>query len=149
MNHPSSTHPASGAVQGAARRILRLEGAALLVAGVFGYVHVGLGWGLFAALFLVPDLSLLGYAFGPRAGAAIYNAAHTTLGPALLVAAGLALDAPPGSLAVAAIWAAHVGFDRALGFGLKSGARFGETHLGAIGSAGRVPVRASPTTRPA
>ena len=33
----------------------------------------------------------------------------------------------------ALIWAAHIGFDRALGYGLKYPTSFGETHLGRIG----------------
>jgi hypothetical protein len=31
------------------------------------------------------------------------------------------------------IWCAHIGFDRAMGYGLKSTAGFGVTHLGHIG----------------
>jgi hypothetical protein len=36
-------------------------------------------------------------------------------------------------IAVALIWLAHIGFDRALGYGLKYGKGFGFTHLGRIG----------------
>nr|WP_312052333.1 DUF4260 family protein [Brevundimonas diminuta] len=35
------------------------------------------------------------------------------------------------------IWLAHIGFDRALGYGLKSPEAFGLTHLGLIGPARR------------
>jgi len=35
------------------------------------------------------------------------------------------------------IWMAHIGIDRALGFGLKYDAGFGFTHLGRIGKAAR------------
>jgi hypothetical protein len=45
--------------------------------------------------------------------------------------------APPLLLSVAMIWLAHVGIDRALGFGLKYSAGFGFTHLGRIGSEAR------------
>ena len=31
------------------------------------------------------------------------------------------------------IWTAHIGFDRALGYGLKYPTGFGDTHLGRIG----------------
>ena len=37
------------------------------------------------------------------------------------------------AIALALIWAAHIGFDRLLGYGLKYGAGFGFTHLGRIG----------------
>jgi hypothetical protein len=35
--------------------------------------------------------------------------------------------------ALAMIWLAHVGIDRALGYGLKYGDAFNATHLGRIG----------------
>jgi hypothetical protein len=38
-------------------------------------------------------------------------------------------------LAAALIWLAHIGFDRALGYGLKYSAGFSFTHLGRIGRA--------------
>jgi hypothetical protein len=34
---------------------------------------------------------------------------------------------------IALIWLAHVGVDRALGYGLKYASAFGDTHLGRIG----------------
>jgi hypothetical protein len=36
-------------------------------------------------------------------------------------------------LSLATIWIAHIGFDRALGYGLKYGSGFTHTHLGRIG----------------
>jgi hypothetical protein len=114
------------------RGLLRLEGAALLLVAVTAYARSGSSWGLFAALFLVPDLSLLFYFLGTRAGAAGYNAAHSTLAPLALAFASIALAQPMG-LSVAAIWLAHIGFDRALGYGLKYVDAFSHTHLGQIG----------------
>jgi Domain of unknown function (DUF4260) len=95
-------------------------------------------WWLFALLFLVPDLSFAGYLADPRIGAVVYNAAHTMLGAILLAALGLMLAQPP-AISVALIWAAHIGFDRMLGYGLKYAAGFGFTHLGRIGWADRAP----------
>ena len=37
------------------------------------------------------------------------------------------------ALALGLIWLAHIGFDRALGYGLKSASGFRDTHLGAPG----------------
>ena len=124
-------------VAGAPRWILRLEGAAALAAAVGAYAHMGAGWGLFALLFLVPDLSMLAYLAGPRAGAAGYNLGHSYLGPVVLGLAGLGLGQPP-EVSVALIWIAHIGFDRMLGYGLKYGTAFGHTHLGTVGKAGSV-----------
>lgn len=131
----AAANPTSPAVAGGVRLTLRAEGLAILAAAVALFGHAGYSGGLFAALFLVPDLSLLGYLAGPRAGAVIYNAAHSLLGPLSLGIA--AVLAAPAALPYALIWAAHVGFDRALGYGLKYGTAFGHTHLGLVGAAAR------------
>lgn len=114
--------------------LLRLEGAAALLGASYVYSALGGQWAAFAALFLVPDLSMLGYLAGRRVGAACYNAAHSTLGPALLAALGVAI-AGHTLLCVACIWVAHIGFDRALGYGLKYATAFNDTHLARSGSA--------------
>lgn len=113
--------------------VLRAEGAAALAAGLAAFAALGASWWLFAALILAPDLAMLGYLRGPRAGAAAYNAAHTYVAPALLAAAGWI--AWPALLPVAAIWVAHIGFDRLAGYGLKRASGFHDTHLGRIGRA--------------
>ncbi len=119
---------------GAVVRMLRGEGLVELLALLAAYSRFGQGWWLFAALFLAPDVAMLGYLAGPRVGAACYNAVHVIVGPVLLGAAALAAGWPLG-LSLALIWAAHVQFDRALGYGLKFSTRFGDTHLGGIGRA--------------
>jgi hypothetical protein len=123
---------ASGAVSGAPLTLLRLEGAAALAGATMAYRALGGGWAVFALLFLLPDLSMLGYLAGRRVGAACYNTAHSYLGPALLAAFGATSNAHV-PLCVACIWTAHVGFDRLLGYGLKYGTSFGDTHLGRRG----------------
>ncbi|RDI29369.1 uncharacterized protein DUF4260 [Pseudacidovorax intermedius] len=125
----------AGAVQGGVRLLLRAEGAALLVFAVLAYTQLAPGqWGRFAALLLLPDLAMLGYLAGPAIGARAYNAAHSVVGPVLLAAAGFALPTQAAMLwPLAAIWLAHVGLDRLLGYGLKYGRGFGHTHLGRLG----------------
>ncbi len=123
---------ATGAVSGAPLTLLRREGAAALAGATVAYDALGGRWAVFALLFLFPDLSMLGYLAGRRVGAACYNAAHSYLGPAMLAAFGATLSAHV-LLCVASIWAAHVGFDRLLGYGLKYGTSFGDTHLGRRG----------------
>jgi hypothetical protein len=83
-------------------------------------------------LFLVPDLSFAAYLAGPQTGAVIYNTAHSYLLPVALMTVGFALPEPL-ILSIAMIWLAHIGIDRALGYGLKYEAGFGFTHLGRIG----------------
>lgn len=101
------------------------------ISAVF-YARVGASWWLFAALWLAPDLSMLGYLSGPCWGARIYNAFHTYVTPAALALCALLFNAHT-DLAVALIWANHIGIDRLLGFGLKYADGFGYTHLGRVG----------------
>ena len=126
----------------------RLEGLALLAAAILAYAQAGQGWLLFAVLFLAPDLSFAGYLAGPRAGAWAYNLAHSLIGPLLLGAAGL-LGGADLAIGLALIWLAHIGFDRALGYGLKSSEGFGVTHLGLIGAARRAARQRSADSAPA
>jgi hypothetical protein len=82
-------------------------------------------------------VSFAAYLAGPKFGAMIYNAAHSYLGPMALLTAGLA-GAAPLTLSIAMIWLAHIGIDRALGYGLKYAEGFAFTHLGRIGKGGGV-----------
>jgi hypothetical protein len=109
--------------------LLCMEGAALLVVALFLYDRLGFGWGLFAILFFAPDLTLLFYFSGPRAGAVAYNIAHVTFVPLALGVFAFLL-AKPLIMQLALIHLAHIGFDRALGFGLKYPTAFNHTHLG-------------------
>lgn len=108
--------------------LLRLEGVALCGIAVLLYGWLGGGWWWFAVLLLVPDVGLLGYLLGPRHGARLYNLTHTLVVPAVLGAVGLGLGAPTAVL-LALVWAAHIGMDRALGYGLKYPGAFADTHL--------------------
>lgn len=110
---------------------LRLEGLAVLVAAIGTFAHVDASWWLFLALILAPDLAMLGYLAGTRVGAATYNMAHLYLWPGALLVWSLT-GGPGWAPGVAAVWAAHIGLDRALGYGLKEPDAFGHTHLGWI-----------------
>jgi Domain of unknown function (DUF4260) len=112
------------------RGLLRLEGLCELIVALALYAHVSGSWVTFAIVFFGPDLALLGYLVNARTGAVAYNVTHSYIGPALVALAGLTF-APP-ALPFALIWAAHIGFDRTLGYGLKSRAGFAQTHLGLI-----------------
>ena len=126
----------AGAVTGGVRTLLRLEGLTLFAGMTLLYGVWEGSWWVYAILFLAPDLSFLGYLAGPRPGAIVYNAAHSYMAPMTLNIAGFAL-ASPLLLSIAMIWLAHIGFDRALGYGLKYSAGFGFTHLGRIGAAAK------------
>ena len=124
-------------LHGGVRLLLRLEGLALFVAAAAMYFYLargewGNGWPLFLALILAPDLAMLGYLAGPAIGAVTYNAAHITPGPLALAALGYFAGVPV-LISLALIWAAHIGMDRALGYGLKYPEGFRFTHLGRLG----------------
>lgn len=111
--------------------LLRLEGALAFAAGLTGYFTLTDALLPLALFALAPDLAMLGYLAGPKIGGRLYNLAHTYLAPAALAA--FAFWIAPGLLPIACIWLAHIGIDRALGYGLKSETAFGVTHLGHIG----------------
>ncbi len=124
-----------GTVTGMPAILLRLEGAIVCTLSLLAYRHLGGTWLAGAALFLVPDLSMVFYLAGPRVGATAYNLVHSYCGPALLASAAM-LHLIPGEpsllLQLALLWAAHIGLDRMLGFGLKYPSAFSDTHLASL-----------------
>lgn len=85
-------------------------------------------WWLFAVLFLAPDLFMLGYLVNAKWGATLYNVVHTTTLPVILSLICYFVSRPQ-VLPYALIWLAHIGFDRALGYGLKYPTHFKDSHL--------------------
>jgi hypothetical protein len=128
----AETRSETGVVTGGVRWLLRLEGLTLFAGMTLLYAVWGGSWKVYVLLFLVPDLSFLAYLGGARFGAMIYNAAHSYMVPVVLMTLGFGF-ASPLTLSIAMIWLAHIGIDRALGYGLKYSAGFGFTHLGRIG----------------
>ncbi|MET3928028.1 DUF4260 domain-containing protein [Devosia sp. 2618] len=112
----------------------RVEGLLILLAGlvIAWQVDSSLAWWAALLLFFAPDLSFLGYGLGPKLGGAIYNSVHVYAFGVIVLAAGMVL-AMPFVAAMGALWFSHCGFDRALGYGLKSPESFSDTHLGRIG----------------
>jgi hypothetical protein len=113
------------------RILLHLEGLAVSIAACALYRQLGASWITFAILFLAPDISMLGYLLGKRNGALAYNSVHTYLGPFLLGTSAF-LANQPTLLPICLIWIAHIGLDRAIGYGLKYESEFKDTHLGRV-----------------
>ncbi len=109
------------------RALLHLEGALVGAAAIALYFHLGYPWWLLVVLALAPDLAMLGYAAGPVVGRAAYDAAHTYALPVALAAIGVFADSDV--VQVGLIWTAHIGVDRAIGYGLKYRTGFKDTHL--------------------
>lgn len=127
---PDAERRRLGQVVGAPSVILRVEGLMLFVAATVAYGVLGGSWWVFAALFLAPDLFMLGYLVDMRLGAALYNLGHSTIVPAAIAGLGYAIGGH-FAIAVGLIWLAHIGMDRAVGYGLKYPDAFKNTHLGA------------------
>lgn len=111
--------------------LLHLEGLAFLAAATLAFHALGGSWLKYAVLFFVPDLSMAGYAFGNRVGAAAYNAVHTYAAPVLLWLVAY-YGHRPALYSLGLIWGAHIGFDRMLGYGLKYETGFPDTHLARV-----------------
>jgi hypothetical protein len=108
--------------------LIRIEGFAYLSAGTAAYNTYFDNWWLFAALFLYPDIGMLGYAVNSRMGAICYNLFHHLLSVLVLVALGYFADVD-WLIMLGVIMLAHIGFDRVLGYGLKYPDAFKNTHL--------------------
>jgi hypothetical protein len=119
------------AVSGMVRRVLRMEGLAVLAVATTLYFLSGGMWWLFALLLFAPDLSFFGYLGGNKVGAVIYNIAHSYILPLLLALAGIVMKIDLMQH-IALIYFAHIGLDRALGYGLKYATGFRHTHLGVL-----------------
>lgn len=130
----SNTLPIDGMTTGAVRSWLRLEGLAAFGAGLVLFGLNGGAWLLLVPLLLLPDLSAAGYLFGRSVGAFTYNLIHNWAPGFILLALGFWTGSAE-VLVAAAILIAHVGMDRAVGYGLKLPTSFQDTHLGRMGRA--------------
>lgn len=113
--------------------VLRLEALLVLLVTVIVYAELHGNWLLFAVLFLVPDLSLLGYLIedNGRLAAMLYNVVHCYAVP---LAVGLVAWKLHSVLCerIAVIWIAHIALDRLVGFGLKYAQAPRPTHMQAV-----------------
>jgi hypothetical protein len=128
---PTSTTPRR-TLDPQVRTWLRLEGLAAFVVGAVVFTRLGGEWMWFVPALVLVDVSTVGYLRGPRLGALTYDLAHNWAVGLGVLGLGLALAIPAATLA-GAVLIAHTGADRALGYGLKLGTGFRDTHLGSIG----------------
>jgi len=112
--------------------LLRIEGAAMFACSLLLYRSIGARWAVFLVLFLWPDMFMVGYLVSAKLGARLYNLVHADALPLVLAAVSLGFRRS-GLLIFALIWLAHIGADRALGYGLKYPTFFKDTHLQRVG----------------
>lgn len=114
------------------KAIIKLEELALFLLGIYVFSQLDYAWWWFPALFLLPDVGMLGYLLGTKAGAAVYNFFHHKAVAIFAFMAGIYLENGAWQLAGVILFS-HASFDRMLGYGLKYAEGFKFTHLGKIG----------------
>lgn len=113
--------------------ILKIEELFMFILGIYLFSLLPYAWWWFLVLLLTPDIGMVGYIFGNRAGAFSYNIFHhkgIAIGCYLL---GLYLEST-GLQGIGVILFSHAAFDRIMGYGLKYDKGFKYTHLGQIGN---------------
>lgn len=114
------------------QQLLKFEDLGTFLLSIFLFGQLDFAWWLYPALLLLPDLSMLGYLLGPKAGAITYNFFHHKLLGMTGWMLGMWLNWPVLAL-TGLILFGHAAMDRLFGYGLKYPNSFYNTHLGWIG----------------
>ena len=148
ISSSTNANASEGTVVGGPRLWLQLEGATLLVGSLVAFSTTHRSWWLVPLVLFLPDLFMAGYLGGTRIGAHVYNLAHSTPLPALMVGYGWWQNRQL-FLALGLVWLGHIGMDRLLTFGLKYADHFQHTHLSSshISTGGRQPLGSSAPAR--
>jgi len=114
------------------KNLLRIEELAMFGLAIYLNSYLPFeGW-VFWALFLAPDLGMLGYLINTNIGAITYNLLHHKGIAIACYLAGYFLIIHELTL-VGVVLFGHSSFDRIFGYGLKYSDNFKNTHLGWIG----------------
>ncbi len=98
------------------------------VLSIYMFTQLSFSWWVMPVLFLVPDLGMLGYMFGTKTGAWVYNLVHhraTSIGLYILGS----IIQNEMILLIAVILFSHSSFDRIFDYGHKYPDDFKHTHL--------------------
>ncbi|MCG6186924.1 DUF4260 domain-containing protein [Maribellus maritimus] len=113
--------------------LLKIEEISMLILSFYLSVLLGYKWWVFILFLFIPDISMQGYLFGNKIGAAVYNAFHYKFLAVLLGILGYTFSLNELAFAGIVLFG-HSSFDRIFGYGLKYSIGFNSTHLGAIGN---------------
>ena len=111
---------------------LKFEEFSMFLFGIYLFNQLDYAWWWFLVLILAPDLSMIGYAFGNKSGAFLYNLFHHKGIAILVYLAGIYFSNNIIQIAGIILFA-HSSMDRMMGYGLKNETGFKFTHLGNIG----------------
>ena len=114
------------------KSIIKLEEFGLFLFGIYLFNQLNYAWWWFLVLILAPDFSMIGYLFGNKSGAFLYNLAHHRGIAIAIYLLGIYFSNSLIQL-TGIILFAHSSMDRMLGYGLKYESGFKFTHLGEIG----------------
>ncbi|KAA6438426.1 DUF4260 family protein [Dyadobacter flavalbus] len=114
------------------KTLLKTEEAAEFALSIILFSKLPFSWWLYPALFLLPDLSMIGYLINDRVGALTYNLFHHKALAVLTGVTGLFFHNDYLMLAGILLFG-HSSMDRMMGYGLKYSKGFKYTHLGEVG----------------
>jgi hypothetical protein len=115
------------------KKLLQIEEAALLIVSIYALYFLKVEWWYYLLLVLAPDISMLGYFTGDKAGAIVYNIFHHKGVATLMFLFGIVFQLWLLQV-IGILLFGHSSMDRMFGYGLKYFAGFKHTHLGKIGS---------------
>ncbi len=98
-------------------KVYRYEYASLSIALLIVYSRMG-NWELIPILYLIPDITALGFLISTKAGEKSYNLSHTLLLPIILLSVNLITKSNNLFTSIMIIWLLHITIDRALGWNL-------------------------------
>src|SRR5258707_13445845 len=96
----------------------RLESVAIFLTSIYFYYSLRFSLLLFVLFLFSFDVFMAGYLVNDKVGARMYNIGHSLSAPLLLLIIGV-VGGSQAAIGVSLIWLAHIGLDRALGYGLK------------------------------
>ena len=112
--------------------VLKSEELLMFIFSIFLFVESELAWWWFIVLILLPDISMIGYAFGNKVGAILYNIFHHKGLGILLILIGYQWGVTAIYVSGVIIFG-HSSLDRLFGYGLKYFTGFKFTNLGELG----------------
>lgn len=114
------------------KTLLKIEELFSALLAFYLFLALPYAWWWFFVLFLLPDISMVGYLISPKLGAVTYNFVHHKAIAITTYLLGSYFNLPLLQLS-GLIMFGHSSFDRALGYGLKYSDAFTHTHLGMLG----------------